>query len=574
MSPATVRRLASGAVLFFVALVLWGYVVGPIVSTFRQSIMGSGGLFVDYIRLFRAGAGRQAMLNSVSLSFLSVITAGITGMSLAVLLNRWDFPLKAICRVLVLVPIALPPFMGIEAFFLLYGIGGTFPWLLGNIFHTDPKSFALSGISGVLLVHTLTMYPYFYLSISASLAQADDSLEEAAYSLGASKFQTWTRVLLPMLTPSIVSGALLTFMSSMASYTAPVVFSVNEVMTRWIVIERENNDQRFAAALAVMLAAISIIFLIAIRSYEQRSNYRTQSKGGARKQRRITSPLAKTVVLMAALLSTIFMILPIVEIFLFAFAVDGPLGISGLPSKYTTQHFVRMFTDPASWVPVKNSLQMSAIAVVGTILFGVACAYVIARTRFRGRSAIDLAMMLPWALPGTVVAINLITAFSRPSIFGFGQVLIGTFPIVPLAYFVRFTPLVFRSTTASLAQIDPTLEEAARSLGSSWWYAFRRVVLPLLYRGIAAGALLAFVSGIGEYVASVLLYTSRYQPLSVAIDQAMYNVEPGTAASLGVVQVFLVVLVLIVSRWLEDARTPSDHPIKTHRLAHPLAAAG
>jgi iron(III) transport system permease protein len=172
--------------------------------------------------------------------------------------------------------------------------------------------------------------------------------------------------------------------------------------------------------------------------------------------------------------------------------------------------------------------------------------------RFRGKAVMDIAVMLPWALPGTVVAINLITAFAQPSPFAFGQVLVGTFAIVPLAYFVRFSPLVFRSTAASLAQLDVAIEEAARSLGATWWYAFSRVVLPLLYRGIAAGALLAFVDGVGEFVATVLLYTPQYRPISIAINDELYYANYGTAASLGVVQVLLVLVVVIFMRRLDD----------------------
>jgi len=202
---------------------------------------------------------------------------------------------------------------------------------------------------------------------------------------------------------------------------------------------------------------------------------------------------------------------------------------------------------------------MSAIAVGGATLLGLVSAYVIARMRFRGKAAIDIVMMLPWALPGTVVAINLITAFANPSIFALGTVLVGTFMIVPLAYFVRFSPLVFRSTAASLAQLDVGIEEAARSLGASWGYAFCRVVLPLLYRGIAAGALLAFVDGVGEFVATVLLYTPQHRPLSIAINDELYFANYGTAASLGVIQVLLVLIVLTVMRWVQGREnTPAS----------------
>jgi iron(III) transport system permease protein len=548
------RRLASTVVLVLLALVLWGYVVGPLISTVRQSVEGDGGPLRDYVRFFNFSRGAQgeAMLGSLIISVISVVTAGITGLFLAVLFNRWDFPLKRICRVLVLVPIALPPLMGVEAFVLLYGVGGTFPQVIGELFHQSASRFAISGVPGVLLVHTLTMYPYFYLTIAAALAQTDDSLEEAAYSLGASKFQTWRRILLPMLTPAIVSGALLTFMSSMASYTAPLLFGVDQVMTTQIVNAKTNGDLRFAAVVSVMLGLISIFFLIVIRSYEQRTIYRTQSKGGARKLRRITSGPAKAIVLAVALISTVFLILPIVMIFILAFSVNGSWRTAPLPSQYTLLNFLNLFADPRSWAPVRNSLEMSAMAVAGTVLLGVASAYVLARMRFRGKAAIDIAMMLPWALPGTVVAISLITAFANPSVFSLGRVLVGTFPMVPVAYFVRFSPLVFRSTTASLAQLDPAIEEAARSLGGSWWYSFRRVVLPLLYRGIAAGALLAFVNGVGEFVATILIYTPRYRPLSIAINDELYLANYGTAASFGVVQVVLVLIAVIISNRLED----------------------
>jgi iron(III) transport system permease protein len=551
------KQLGSSFVIFLLAIALWGYVVGPLVATLEQSITGNGGGLTEYTNFFdlRHGAQGESMLGSLIISAVSVITSGLTGAFLAVLLKRWDFPLRRVCEVLVLVPIALPPLMGVEAFVLLYGIGGTFPQLLSNLFHTSKTAFAVDGISGVLLVHTLTMYPYFYLTVAAALEQSDDSLEEAAYSLGASKFQTWSWVLLPMLTPALVAGALLTFMSSMSSYTAPLLFHVDQVMTQQIVIAKLNGQLGLASVVSVMLALISVAFLIVLRTYEKSAGYTTLSKGGARKRRRVSSPLWKTTLVIVASISSVFLILPIAMIFLLAFAVNGSWRASPLPTQYTLQNFIVLFTNPSSWAAVVNSLEMSAIAVAGAILLGLASAYVIARMRFRGKAVMDIAVMLPWALPGTVVAINLITAFASPSIFSFGRVMVGTFAIVPLAYFVRFSPLVFRSTSASLAQIDVGIEEAARSLGANWWYAFRQVVLPLLYSGLAGGALLAFVNSVGEFVATILLYTPQYRPLSIAINDELYLANYGTAASLGVIQVLLVLAVVIIMLRSNDRET-------------------
>jgi iron(III) transport system permease protein len=551
------NRLAKIGVLAALALILWGYIVGPLVGTFQRSITGATPL-ADYIRFFdfRSGVQGEAMLGSLMISVLSVITSGVIGVFLAVILQRWDFPLRRVCQVLVLVPIALPPLMGVAAFVKLYGLGGTVPQLLGNFFGTDPNSYAIEGLAGVLLVHTLTMYPYFYLTVSAALEQSDDSLEEAAYSLGATTFQTWNRVILPMLTPAIVSGALLTFMSSMASYTAPLLFNVDYVMTRQIMSADANAELAYSSVVSVMLAVVSVSFLILLRRWEGRSVYRSQSKGGGRRRQRVTNPATKALILAISLVSTIFLILPIAMIFVLAFSVDGSWRSAALPSEYTTRNIIKLFTDSANWAPIQNSIVMSAIAVCGAVLLGVSCAYVLGRMSFRGKTAFDIAIMLPWALPGTVVAFNLIKTFNVPSAFSFGQVLVGTYAIVPLAYFVRFSPLVFRSTAASLSQLDPTIEEAARSLGSSWSYAFRKITLPLLYPGIAAGALLAFVNGIGEFVATILLHVHpKYRPLSIAIFDEFYRGNFGTAAAWGVVQVVLVLLVVILTQRVQRQGT-------------------
>ncbi|HLH30797.1 MAG TPA: ABC transporter permease subunit, partial [Terriglobia bacterium] len=395
-------RWSSAAVIVLLALVLWGYVVGPMLSTFGESIRGNGGGAAQYSRFFdfQHGTQGESMLWSIAISVFSVITSGVTGVFLAILLRRWDFPFRRVCQVLVLVPIALPPLMGVEAFVLLYGIGGTFPQLLGTLFHAKQTAFAIDGIAGVLLVHTLTMYPYFYLTVAAALEQADDSLEEAAYSLGASKFQAWSRVVLPMLTPAMVAGALLTFMSSMSSYTAPLLFHVDKVMTQQIVIAKLNGQMGLASVVSVMLGVISIIFLIVLRQYERRTGYVTQSKGGAKRRQQVTSPAWKAVIFVAASISTIVLILPILMIFVLAFSVNGSWRTSPLPSRYTTANFASIFQNLQFLNAIKNSLEMSAIAVAGAILVGLAAAYVITRLKFRGKTVIDIAMMLPWALPG------------------------------------------------------------------------------------------------------------------------------------------------------------------------------
>ena len=119
---------------------------------------------------------------------LSVITCGIVGVTMAFLLERYEFPGRKILAVLALVPMALPPLIGVLSFTFLYGESGIFPRALKELFELEQVPFSLKGVWGVLVVHTFTMYTYFYMTASAAIKGMDPSLEEAAANLGAGRF--------------------------------------------------------------------------------------------------------------------------------------------------------------------------------------------------------------------------------------------------------------------------------------------------------------------------------------------------------------------------------------------------
>lgn len=547
------KRWSLVLVLAALSLVLIGYVVGPMLATARRSLTSGPntdeGFSTEAWQEFFANPTQlNAVGGSVLVSVLTVILAGVLGSVLALLLTRWRFPGRGLCEVLVLLPIALPPLMGVWSFKLLFGVGGRIPFALQEWFAIPQKDLWVQGLAGVLLVHTMTMYPYFYLTVRAALAGFDHSLEEAADSLGASRWLLWTRVILPLLTPAFVAAGLLTFMSAMASYTAPLLFQYTNVMTQQIVIAKVSGDLRLAAVIATVLALMSIVFLALIRTYEQQRRYQTQSKGGARRRQVETRWFTKVIVAVIAIPLSLFLVLPLVMIFLWSITAKGGWLTSILPTAYTSQWYAMLFTEPEFWRPVLNSILMSLVAVGFALILGVGAAYVISRLKFKGKILLDIAVMLPWALPGTVVAINLITAFSTPSFFAGGQIMVGTFWILAVAYFVRFNPLIFRSSNAVLQQIDGNLEDAARSLGATWWRSFTSVVLPLMRPGIMAGALLAFVDGFGEFVASVLLYTPNWVPLSIAINNENYQGNYGVGATYGMIQVVLVLIVVVLTQ--------------------------
>lgn len=529
-------------------LILLAYVIFPFYQTFIQSFI-EGNALGNYRRFFslESKANLQALWTSVYISVLSVITCGVVGVAMAFLLERYEFTGRKVLSILVLVPMALPPLVGVLSFTFLYGESGIIPRGIQHIFNLDQVPFSLKGVGGVIVVHTFTMYTYFYLTASAAIKGLDPSLEEASTILGAGRWMTWRKVILPMLTPSLVAAALLVFMISMASYTAPLIFGVERTMTMQIYLSRTNGNLDMAATQSTILSFVSISFLVIMRWYQNRRNYQNQSKGISVHRTEVKTKTMKYISMVLSIIGVIILLLPILVLVLISFTKDGTWTVQVLPPEYTFDHYKALFTDERTWRPIWNSLQMGFVATVGNIIFGVAAAYAMVRMNFKGKALLDILIMVPWALPGTVVAVNLIAAFSQPSVFSFNQVLIGTFWILPLAYFVRHLPLVFRSTSASLMQSDQSIEEASRSLGASWWTTFRRIVIPLSLSGIIAGTLLAFVQSIGEFVASILIYSTSTMPLSVAIFQKMYAFKFGTACAYGVLQIVLILIVLTIS---------------------------
>ena len=532
-------------------LVLFAYVVYPFYQTFTQSFAGDEP-FLHYKKFFNLAspANLEALWTSIYISIISVLCCAIVGVTMAFLLERYNFPGRRILSILVLVPMALPPLVGVLSFSFLYGDSGIFPRIFQHLFGLDHVPFSLKGIWGVIVVHTFTMYTYFYLTASAAIKGLDPALEEAATSLGAGRIRVWTKVILPMLTPSIVASSLLVFMISMASYTAPLMFGVERTMTMQIYLSRTNGNLEMAATQSMILSFVSITFLVMMRWYQNRRNYQNLSKGISVHRSEVSSKKIKIAATIASFIGTLILILPILVLILISFSVDGAWKTQILPTDYTLDHYMALFTDERTWRPIWNSIQMGIVATFGNIIFGVAAAYAMVRLNFKGKTLLDILIMVPWALPGTVVAVNLIAAFSTENIFAFNQVLIGTFWILPLAYFIRHLPLVFRSTSASLVQLDPSIEEASRGLGANWWYTFRRIVVPLTFTGILAGTLLALVQSFGEFVASILIYSTSTIPLSVAIFQKLYAFKFGTACAYGVLQICLILVVLIISEKL------------------------
>ncbi|MEX2582743.1 MAG: iron ABC transporter permease [Gemmatimonadota bacterium] len=540
--PLSPPAILGGAVIL---LLLW-LVLYPNVFVFGDSLRDGAEWTLDNYRRFAASRSeREALWNSVWISGASVVFSALIGVPLAFLFTRYNFPGRAILGALVALPVLLPPLVGVIAFLFLYGESGFLARIVQGIIGLERPPWRLTGPWAILLVHAYTMYVYFYLFTSASLSRLDRGYSEAAAALGASRVTTFRRVTLPMLAPALGGAGLLVFMTSMGSFSAPYIFGGGfRVLSTQIYVSKLNGDLNIAAVETVILAAVSILFLGLMQYYEASRSYTGAGKGttpggGALTQTRRTTI---TLSLIASSL-TVFLLLPHATVLLVSFVPEGTWTTQLFPPTYSGENYVSLFSDSEMLTPIINSLQMATIATTANVILAFAAAYLIVRRQFRGKTLLGALVILPWALPGTVLAMALATTFSANEPLAGRFLLVGTFAILPLAYFIRNIPLVTRAALTSFRQFDPALEEASASLGASWTTTMRRVALPLVLPGLVAGALLAFVTALGEFVASILLYTHRTRPISIAILSQLREFDFGGAAAYGV---FLIALMAIV----------------------------
>ncbi|HWV56382.1 MAG TPA: iron ABC transporter permease, partial [Longimicrobiales bacterium] len=404
-----------------------------------------------------------------------------------------------------------------------------------------------------------TMYVYFYLFTSAGLARLDDAHVEAAAALGASRWTTLRRVTLPMLAPALGGASLLVFMTSMGSFSAPYIFGGGyRVLTTQIFASKVNGEVGLVAVETMFLAVSSLLFLVLLHRYEGQRTYTGTVKGTAGTRRRLgggtglRGAMTRLGLGVLGIGSVTFLLLPHLTVILVSFVPEGTWTTELFPPVYSVQNYATLFSRPDRLVPVVNSLRMAAMATAANVVLAFVAAYLLARRRFPGEGLARALIVLPWALPGTVLAIALATTFSTNQPLAGRFILIGTVWIMPLAYFIRNIPLVTHAALASFRQFDPTLEEAAASLGASWLTTMRRVAFPLVLPGLAAGALLAFVGALGEFVASILLYTHRTRPISIEILSQLRGYDFGGAAAYGVLLIVLMAISFGVGRRFMD----------------------
>ena len=506
---------------FFTVL---AFLVYPLVTVLLTSFSGEEKRFVlaeNYQRFFTHRYYYSSIINSLYLSTLATIGALALGTSLAFAVARYPLPGKAFLRTAANLSLLSPPFIGAYSWIVLFGRMGLVNRALGTIGWELPTIY---GWRGILLVFIVQYFPFVFLLVSAALRSVDQSIEDAALSLGSPPRRTLCTAILPILAPSLTAGGLLVFMGTMADFGTPMIIgeglrTLPTLMYGEFMNELGGNPA-MASTLGSLLILVNTVALMAQRYYAFRKAYnvvciqplRVQRMGRARML--LLTAFAYAVVVVA--------LIPSLTIIISSFMpTKGPVMYAGF-SLHSYQVIFHM-------VPraIANTFGLTALSVVLDVLLGVLVAYLLARRRSRAHALLDSLIMLAYAIPGTVVGVGLIVVYNRPPI-----ILTGTWVILLLSYFIRHLPYPVRSCTAMLQQIDVRVEEASISLGVPPFRTFVKVTIPLMFPAILSGAALAWMTTIGELSSSILLYSGPWATMSVAIFTEVFSNHFGTASAL------------------------------------------
>jgi iron(III) transport system permease protein len=496
----------------------------------------------NFRRLAESSLFRGAIFSSVQLTLWVVFFSTVVGVAYAYMLARVRLPLNhALMMTLGTIPLLLPPFVGAYSWVMLFGRSGTITQLLDSAigFSMPP----IYGMTGMVLALSATMWPFVFLLSYGAFALGDPSLEESADVMGASPLRKLMTVTVPLVTPAVLTGSLVVFMRTIGEFGTPAILGGNTYVIPTLIYFRitGHGDFHMASTMALVSVAFSVVCLAILALYLKRRDYTTVTSR-AQSAKKVESPLVGWFAAGLCLLIVFISLLPHLTVLLGAFATHWR-GTT-LPTEFGFDNFIRVFE--RDQLAIRNSIVLTLGATGIATVVGTMLAYVATRKRTHGKLVIDATVMLPFILPGIVVGVAMAAAFSSGHI-----VLTGTGLILVLAYFVRRMPYNFRSGTSSLHSLDDSMEEASTVCGASWAQTSRKVTIPLIMPGVLAGAVLTFISLIGELSSTIILFSGGWKTISVAIYEYVISNEIGSAFALGSLLICLVfIAVFFVYKFL------------------------
>ncbi len=529
----------------------------PVLLIFINSFWVNGQFNVtDVVNILKQKETYEALLNSLFIAVGVTIMSTIVGTFFAWLVTRTDLPYKGLMKVMFLVPFMLPSFIGALAWkMLLSPRAGYINRFFMDTFGLEEPIFNIYSYTGIMAVETMYLFPFVFIQVCGALERMDPTLEESARISGASLFTITRKITIPLVMPSIVSGALLIMLYSMAHFGTVAVLGVENGIFNipTLIYERIHQSAgsfeaiRTGTVLATVLVVTAALIIWLQNKILNRGRFQIIAGKSFRpvevKLRGLRMPLLFICVFYIAFT----IVLPTVTIF-----IVGGLKTYGLPITWENLTFDNykfiLFDWQLTKDAIRNSVLLGLAAAVITMFAGVMISYVIVKMRVKGKGILEFLGMLPFSVPGSVIALGVILAWSGK----FGINLYNTVWIILIAYIARYMAFSLKANSAALEQVHDSLVEAARACGASMWQSLKDIVVPLVRPGMIAAFFLIFLPALRELMVSVMLYGPSTRTIGVAIYTLNEDGETVYSAALaGIALIIIVFGQTVIKRYAE-----------------------
>lgn len=522
------------------------FLVIPLFKVLKQSVVGKEGFTLQYFKKFFGESYYfSTLLNSFKVSFVVMVVSLILGVSLAYFYNLYKMKGAKFLQIVIILCSMSAPFIGAYAWILLLGRNGVITRLVYNLFKLQLPS--IYGFRGIVIALSCRMFPMVFLYTQGALKSIDNTLLEASTNLGTSEFKRFWKVVLPLCMPSILASALLVFMRAMGDFGTPLLIGEGyrtfpvEIYNQFV--GETSRNYSFASAIAVIAILITALVFLAQKFISNRFKFTINAMHTIEQKK--AKPVKNIFIHLYAYLLVFIAMLPQLYLVYYSFRKTNSTGEVMLKG-YSLNNYKIAFSRYSS--SIWNTLRLGVISVALVIALAVLVSYLVVRRPSLKSHTIDTLSMVPYVIPGSVVGIALILTFNTKPL-----VLTGTMAILVVAMLIRRLPYTIRSSVAILGQIPISVEEAARSLGTSEMGAFWKITFPMMSNGVISGGLLSWVTIITEMSSSIMLYSASTITLTVATYASVSRGADGPAAAQAtILTVFTIISLAIFMKFSKN----------------------
>lgn len=549
------------AVILIIVDFMLVFQVLPMVYLIIKAFFPEGSFTFDvFQRLYTYQMNLGALKNTLIAATVTMVLGTLIAFPLAWLVGRTNLFGKKFFRSLFVLTYMVPPYVGAMAwlrllnpnvgtmnqfFRLLFGLGDT------------PGPLNIYTLGGLIWVLTTFYYPYAFITISRAMEKMDPSLEEASRISGASPLLTVFRVTLPMMTPSLIAGALLVFVAAMSCYGIPSIIGapgkVHTVTTR--IIEYNGLGAQGisdATGLAVFLMALAILILYLSDFVVARKQYITVSGKSTRPNIVELGKWRVPLTVLVSLFATIVVLIPFATILTTSFKIDVGKSLFD-PENFTLTQWQTIFSRSETMSCLKNSLIFGVVTATVGIVVACTMSYLLQRTKIRGRKLPDFLITLGSGTPSVVIALGLIMTMKGD----FGVNIYNTAYIMIVAYLIKYLMMGMRTVVSAMSQIHVSLEECSQISGASWTRTMLKITGPLIFPSIAAGWFLIFIPSFYELSMTTLLYSNSTKTIGFQLyEYWTFTSQPQSCA-----MAFGILMIVVVLNFLLNKLTKGEFSI-------------